>query len=57
MTNAAFEEKLSDDEHGYISYLEAFKLVDARIPDKTDEDLKDLAKARFAPFLEGMVHE
>ncbi|MGB7568907.1 MAG: exodeoxyribonuclease V subunit gamma [Chitinivibrionales bacterium] len=57
VTNAAFEEKLSDDEHGYISYLEAFKLVDARIPDKTDDDLRDLAKARFAPFLEGLVHE
>ena len=57
VTNSAIEDKLSDEEYGHTSFLEAFKLVDARIPDKTDEDLQSLAKARFAPFLEGMVHE
>jgi Exonuclease V gamma subunit len=57
VTNANIEDKLSDDGHGYISFLEAFKLVDARVPDKTDNDLQKLAQARFAAFLEGLVHE
>jgi len=65
VTGATIDEKLSDEAHGpYTCYLEAFKLAEPRIPQSDEPDqatrdrgLCDLAKRRFAPMLEGWIHE
>jgi hypothetical protein len=65
VTGENIEDKLSDEGHGsYRCYLEAFKLVDAevpfsdeKVPAKRDRLLADVARSRFAPMLEGWVHE
>jgi exonuclease V gamma subunit len=54
LTRARVEDEISDAEHGYRTFLEAFKLVDARIP---EGDIGALAKVRFAPLLERWIHE
>jgi exonuclease V gamma subunit len=57
LTRKNIEERLSGDHNPYHCYLEAFALVDARIPDARDEELQQCARARFAPMLEGWIHE
>jgi hypothetical protein len=56
VTGSAVEEILSDDEHGYRSFLESFKLADGRRPDVDDTELRERARARFAPMIEGWIH-
>jgi exonuclease V gamma subunit len=57
LTRDNIEEQLSREHSPYHCYLEAFTLVDARIPDITDEDLQKRAQDRFAPMLEEWLHE
>jgi len=51
LTKSDLEEKMRGD-YGYHSFLPAFDLVDARLPDVSDDDLRKLADARFAPILD-----
>jgi exonuclease V gamma subunit len=56
VTRERIEEILTDDEHGYKSFLEALMLVDAHTPDLPDSELQKLAQARFQLMLEGLIH-
>ena len=55
LTVQALEEELEADRSSYRSFLGAFKLVEAKVPQQEDE-LVRLAQQRFAPLLEGFVH-
>jgi exonuclease V gamma subunit len=57
VTKGNIEELLSREHSPYRCYCEAFTLVDARIPDASDQELQERAHARFAPMLEGWIHE
>jgi exonuclease V gamma subunit len=51
-------DKLADEDHPvYRCYLPAFNLTDARIPDVKDDGLRERARSRFAPMLEGWLSE
>jgi exodeoxyribonuclease V gamma subunit len=56
LSKDTIEEALEREFSPYRCYLEAFALVDARIPVTSDEDLQKRARNRFAPMLEGWVH-
>jgi exonuclease V gamma subunit len=56
VTKGNIEELLSGEHSPYRCSLEAFTLVDARIPDASDEKLQERVLARFAPMLEGWIH-
>ncbi|MFP4164331.1 MAG: exodeoxyribonuclease V subunit gamma [Chitinispirillaceae bacterium] len=53
VTTKRINEILSADFSPYTSYLKAFELTDAQIPDMEDSELQELVKKRFAPVLEG----
>lgn len=57
VTRENIEEQLEKEYSPYRCYLEAFALVDARVPDESPKELQKRAKDRFAPMLEGWVHE
>jgi hypothetical protein len=57
ITTDAVNGKLEGEHPAYRCYLEAFNLTDAQIPSLADEDLRELAQARFGPMLEGWVYE
>jgi hypothetical protein len=57
ITGEALNDELGGEHSDYRCYLEAFKLTDARIPELGDEELRSLARERFAPMLEGWLHE
>jgi exonuclease V gamma subunit len=57
LTKENIEEQLAKEYSPYHCSLEAFALVDARIPDVSDEDLQERARARFEPMLSGWIHE
>ena len=56
VTRRRIEAELNDEYGPYHCYLEAFALADARIPVGSDADLQRIARARFAPFVEGWLH-
>ncbi|MBN2188760.1 MAG: exodeoxyribonuclease V subunit gamma, partial [Chitinispirillaceae bacterium] len=59
--NAITAEAVSGELEGnysvYRCRLEAFKLSDARLPRVSDEELRKRSRERFAPLLEGWLHE
>lgn len=57
VTADALSEELESRHTKYRCYQEAFSLVDARVPQADDPELRGLAKARFGPMLERWVHE
>ena len=57
ITSSAIEDELQDEQGAYHCYLDAFALTDARIPQLEDEQLSELARSRFAPLIEGWIHE
>lgn len=56
ITTDEVNRKLQGEHPAYRCYLEVFDLTDAEIPSVGDEDLRDLARARFGPILEGWVY-
>jgi hypothetical protein len=57
LTRDNIEDQLAKEHPPYHCYLEAFALVDARIPGVGNEELQERARARFGPMLEGWIHE
>jgi len=57
LTRENIEDQLAREHPPYHCYLEAFTLVDARIPEVSNEELQSRARARFEPMLEGWIHE
>jgi hypothetical protein len=57
LTRDNIEDQLAREHPPYHCYLEAFALVDARIPEVGNEELQERARARFGPMLEGWIHE
>jgi exonuclease V gamma subunit len=57
LTRDNIEELLLRERSPYRCWLEAYALIDARIPDVGDKELQKRAQDRFAPMLEGWVHE
>jgi exonuclease V gamma subunit len=57
ITPQSLAEELENEHSAYRSYVKAFNLCDARIPDMDAGQLQNLARLRFAPMLEGWLHE
>jgi len=57
VSGLAIEDKLEGSYPAYHCYLPAFDLTDARIPQVSDDDLRERAMARFAPMLEAWLYE
>jgi hypothetical protein len=55
LTSRSLKEYLA--KKGYNSYTGAFKLTDALPPEMSDEDLRQLADARYGPMLGMWIHE
>jgi len=55
LSREALEKELGKEFGSYHNYMPAFALVDARIPDISDDELRQRAQERYAPWIEGWL--